>query len=111
GEGCRTIEAADAGRRVFGIAIVSEALAMRIDPPWTVWARQFLRAVLVLGCLAALVMTLGRLRRQWIILPFVVVGLSATVIAIDDASFLGGVRSFDGVDDALLYDGEGRATH
>ena len=108
GEGCRTIEAADAGRRVFGIAIVSETLAMRIDPPWTVWARQFLVAVLALGGLAGLVMTLVRLRRQWIILPFVVVGLSATVIAIDDASFLGGVRPFDGGDDGLFYDGVGR---
>ena len=35
-------------------------------------------------------------------------GLSALVIAIDDASFLGGVRPFDGGDDGLFYDGVGR---
>jgi hypothetical protein len=81
---------------------------MRIDPPWTVWARQFLVAVLALGGLAGLVMTLVRLRRQWIILPFTAVGLSAAIIAIDDASFLGGVRPFDGGDDGLFYDGVGR---
>ena len=31
GEGCRAIEAADAGRRVFGMAIKPDTLAMRID--------------------------------------------------------------------------------
>src|SRR3974390_910916 len=30
------------------------------------------------------------------------------VIAADDASFLGGVRPFDGGDDGLFYDGVGR---
>ena len=34
--------------------------------------------------------------------------LAFLVIAIDDASFLGGVRPFDGGDDGLFYDGVGR---
>jgi hypothetical protein len=37
GDGCRTIEAADAGRRVVGIAIKPDTLAMRLTPPWSVW--------------------------------------------------------------------------
>lgn len=109
GEGCRAIEAGDAGRRVFGIAIIPETLAMRIDPPWTVWARQLLIGTLAFAGLAGLVITLVRIRRSWIILPLAAVGLSALVIAIDDATFLGGVRPFDGGDDGLFYDGVGRA--
>src|SRR4249920_46755 len=109
GEGCRAIEAADAGRRVFGIAIVPDTLAMRIDPPWTIWARQLLVGALAFAGLAALVITLLRVQRSWTILPLAAVGLSALVIAIDDASFLGGVRPFDGGDDGLFYDGVGRA--
>ena len=35
GGGCRTIEPADAGRRVFGIAITPDTLAMDVKPPWT----------------------------------------------------------------------------
>jgi hypothetical protein len=108
GEGCRAIEASDAGRRVFGIAIVPDTLAMRLDPPWTVWVRQLLAGTFVLAGLAGLVMILVRVQRQWTVLPFIAVGLSALVIAIDDASFLGGVRPFDGGDDGLYYDGVGR---
>src|SRR5450759_4516992 len=37
GDGCRTIEAADAGRRIVGIAIKPDTLAMRFAPPWSVW--------------------------------------------------------------------------
>ena len=38
----------------------------------------------------------------------IIIGLSVLVIAVDDASFLGGVRPFDGGDDGLFYDGVGR---
>src|SRR5262245_175761 len=108
GEGCRAIEATDTGRRVFGIAVVPDTLAMRIDPPWTVWLRQLLAGTIVLAGLAGLVIVLVRVRWQRTILPFAVIGLSALIIAIDDASFLGGVRPFDGGDDGLFYDGVGR---
>ena len=46
-----------------------------------------------------------RMRRTY--LPFLLIGLAILVIAIDDASFLGGVRPFDGGDDGLFYDGVG----
>jgi hypothetical protein len=107
GEGCRAIEPADAGRRVFGIAVVPDTLAMRMEPPSTALVRQVLVGALVFIGLAGLVLVLVRVRRQWMILPVAAVGLSALVIAIDDASFLGGVRPFDGGDDGLYYDGVG----
>jgi hypothetical protein len=108
GEGCRAIETVDAGRRVFGIAIVPDALAMRLEPPPAVLVRQLLVGVLAFAGLAGLIIMLVRVRRSWTILPFAAVGLSALVIAVDDASFLGGVRPFDGGDDGLFYDGVGR---
>jgi hypothetical protein len=42
------------------------------------------------------------------IIPIIIIILSVLVIAADDASFLGGVRPFDGGDDGLFYDGVGR---
>ena len=47
-------------------------------------------------------------RLRQLLLPVVLIGLALLVIAIDDASFLGGVRPFDGGDDGLFYDGVGR---
>lgn len=106
GEGCRTIEPPDVGRRIFGIAVVPDTLAMRL--PWGVWLRQLLIGAFALAGIAGLVAILVRVQLRRIVLPSIVVGLSVLVIAIDDASFLGGVRPFDGGDDGLFYDGVGR---
>jgi hypothetical protein len=46
---CRTIELADAGRRIVGIAIKPDTLAMRLSPPWTVRLSE-----LAVGALAAM---------------------------------------------------------
>ena len=108
GEGCRTIETADIGRRVFGLAVVPDSLAMRLNPPANVWLRQLFAGALALAGLVGLAATLVRLDPRRAILPLVAVGLSAFVIAIDDASFLGGMRPFDGGDDGLFYGGLGR---
>jgi hypothetical protein len=106
--GCRTIERADAGRRVFGIAIKPDTLAMNLKPPWGAWLRQFAGGALELGALVGMVIVLVRFRARRAILPFILLGLAVIVIAIDDASFLGGVRPFDGGDDGLFYDDVGR---
>jgi hypothetical protein len=45
---------------------------------------------------------LVRVRPNRLIIPLIVIGLSALVIAANDASFLGGVRPFDGGDDGLF---------
>jgi hypothetical protein len=108
GEGCRTIAAADAGRRVFGIAIKPDTLAMYLTPPWTVRLQQFAVGALALAGVFAVIMALVRFRARRTILPFILIGLASMVIAIDDASLLGGVRPFDGGDDGLFYDGVGR---
>jgi hypothetical protein len=109
GDGCRTIEPADAGRRIFGIAIKPDTLAMHLKPPWRVWLQQVVSVGLTLVAVVGLIMVLVRHQPRRAILPFILICLSMLVIAVDDVSFLGGVRPFDGGDDGLFYDHVGRA--
>lgn len=104
GDQCRAIEPADAGRRVFGVAIIPDSLAMRLEPPLNVRLLQLAQPLLALFATIALVLTQVRIRPRRLILPFILIALAVLVIAIDDGSFLGGVRPFDGGDDGLVYD-------
>jgi hypothetical protein len=108
GPGCRRIETADAGRRVFGMAIKPDTLAMRLTPPWRPWLLQMASLGLALGAVIGLVAMLVRVEPRRTIVPLVLVGLAVLVVAVDDVSFLGGVRPFDGGDDGLFYDHVGR---
>ena len=108
GEGCRTIEPADAGRRIFGIAIKPDTLAMRLTPPWSVRLPELAVGTLAVVAVLAMLGVLVRLRTRHVILPAILIVLALLVISIDDASFLGGVRPYDGGDDGLFYDGVGR---
>jgi hypothetical protein len=49
GEGCRTIEQDDVGRRIFGIAIKPDSLAMYVSPPTKVRLLNIVRWALVLA--------------------------------------------------------------
>lgn len=108
GEGCRAIEPADSGRLIVGLAIVPDTLAMRLTPPWSVRLLGWSQSALLLVAAIALVLTLVRLNVRRALLPLVFIALAVGVIAVDDGSFLGGVRPFDGGDDGLFYDGVGR---
>ena len=108
GEGCRAIEPVDAGRRIVGIAIKPDTLAMYVTPPWSVRLLHVANWGLMLAAAFGLIVALVRFKARRTLLPFILVGLSISVIAVDDASFLGGVRPFDGGDDGLVYDGYGR---
>lgn len=105
GDGCRAIEPADAGRRVVGVGIVTEQLAMRLEPPLPVRLLLMARGLLALAGVAGVVLLSMRFEPKRAILPCLMVGLSALVIAVDDGSFLGGMRPFDGGDDGLFYEG------
>ena len=105
---CRTITAADAGHRVFGLAITPDTLAMRLTPPWRVKVLKLAALTVALVGLIALLAITVRINLRRTIWPLVLIGLAALVIAVDDASFLGGMRPFDGGDDGLFYDGVGR---
>lgn len=108
GDQCRTITPADAGRRIFGLAVKPDTLAIHLSPPWRVRLLQLVQALIVVAALIGVIAVLVRVRRGPALFAFIVIGLAVLVIAIDDASFLGGVRPFDGGDDGLFYDGVGR---
>jgi len=108
GEGCRPIEVADAGRRIFGLAIKPGSLAMHVTPPIDVRLRLYAMWALTLVGAVGVLSILVRVRARRTILPFVLITLAVAVIAIDDGSFLGGLRPLDGGDDGLFYDGNGR---
>ena len=108
GDNCRSITAADVGKRIVGVGIKPDTLAMHLTPPWSVRLQNFLRGILLLVAVAALIGVLVRVRTSRMLVPVIIVGLSVLVIAVDDASFLGGLRPFDGGDDGLFYDGVGR---
>ena len=108
GDNCRALTESDAGRRVFGIAIKPDTLAMHLVPPWRIRLLQFARPALALAACIGLIFALVRVRARRTILPFILIGLAVVVIAADDASFLGGLRPLDGGDDGLFYDGVGR---
>ena len=105
GDQCRAIEPADAGRRVFGIAIKPDSLAMRLAPPLNDAASAIRASALaLLACDRRWCWRWCASSRAALILPFILIALAVAVIAIDDGSFLGGVRPFDGGDDGLFYD-------
>ena len=108
GDNCRTITGADVGKRIIGVGIKPDTLAMHLTPPWRVRLQNFARGILLLAAVVALMGVLVRVRTGRMLIPFIIVGLSVLVIAVDDASFLGGLRPFDGGDDGLFYDGVGR---
>jgi hypothetical protein len=108
GQGCRTIEPADAGRRIFGLALKPGSLAMHFTPPLNVRLKQAATYGIALMALCAVIIVLIRTRPRQMLLPFAVVGLVAAAVAVDDASFLGGLRPLEGGDDGLFYDGVGR---
>jgi hypothetical protein len=108
-DGCRTITAGDAGRRVVGVAIKPNTLAMELQGPFDVQLRQWVQPLIRFAAIAALVVLLVRLAPRRMVLPVALMALAAAAVAVDDASFLGGVRPLDGADDGLFYDGVGRA--
>ncbi|MFA6267133.1 MAG: hypothetical protein WC670_15630 [Pseudolabrys sp.] len=106
--GCRTIEPADAGRRVVGMAIKPDTLAMRLQGPLSVRLLRAAQAGIKFLAIVAIVFVLVRVKARRAVVPLILIALATLVIAIDDASFLGGVRPFDGGDDGLFYDSLGR---
>ena len=105
---CRVIEAGDAGRRIFGVGIRPGTLAMTLDPPPVIQVWQWTMTLFKLLVIASVVALLVRWRRRVTILPFTLIALSLLVVAVEDASFIGGFRPLDGGDDGLFHEGTGR---
>ncbi len=104
---CRTLAPDDVGRRIFGVAIGGN-LAMRLTPTAAIRLRQLVEPAIALIGAAAVLGLLVRIRPRRIVLPFALIAITLFVAFCNDASFIGGVRPFDGGDDGLAYDGFAR---
>ena len=78
------LASADANRRIFGIAIKPDTLAMHLTPPWSVRLASFGRGILLLVTAVVLVAVLVQVRPGRMIVPAIIVTLSILAIAADD---------------------------
>ena len=105
---CRAIEAADVGKRIYGLGFRPGSLAMALEPPVTLVLRQALAAGLLVFGAVTILGLLTRWRARQVLLPATLIGLAFIVIGIDDAAFIGGWRPFDSGDDGLWYESVAR---
>jgi hypothetical protein len=105
---CRTIERSDVGLRIFGLGIRPGSLAMTLDPPVVLRTWQIASGALKLLVFAAIVGLLVQWRRRATVLPFLLIASCLFVIAVHDASFIGGLRPLDPGDDGLFYESTAR---
>jgi len=106
---CRELTSADVGRQIFGVAVQQEPpLAMRLEPSLRVRIAQLVELGLALLGAAAVLLLLVTWQARRIRLAFTFIALTLVVVMLNDASFIGGVRPFDGGDDGLVYDGWAR---
>jgi hypothetical protein len=104
---CRPIETGDVGRMIFGVSIATP-LAVSLEPTLEIQLRRLLEPGLALLGVALILLLLVRWRERQLALPLILIGLAFTVVLLNDASFIGGVRPFDGGDDGLFYEGMAR---
>ncbi len=108
-EACRTLQAADNGRRIFGSAIrLDHSLAMSLSPNLTIQVWRLAENALTVVGLIAILSLLVRCPPRRLVLPLALMGVAALIAFLNDASFIGGLRPFDGGDDGLQYESLGR---
>jgi len=102
---CRVLAPADVGRRIFGVAIANEPpLEMRLAPSGRIALAQLAGPGFALAGVAAVLGLLVRVRARPFALALALIALTLLVVALHDASFIGGVRPFDDGDDGLVYE-------
>lgn len=107
--GCRALKAEDAGRRVFGVAIGSDAnLEMKLAANWSIKLRRILDSATTLAGFAAILLLLVRWSPRRVVLPAILGIIALAAIVLTDITFIGGYRPFDGGDDGLIFSGQAR---
>src|SRR5262249_9163295 len=82
---------------------------MRLAPSAALRARQLIEPGLALIGTLAVIALLVTWRLRQVVLPFALITVTLTVAFLNDASFIGGVRPFDGGDDGIAHEGFARA--
>ena len=107
--GCRTLQPADIGRRIFGLAIGPDAaLAMSLSTGWSVKLRGvFEMAATTIAAIGILVL-LVQWRPRRMVFPAALAAATLVLVVLIDVTFIGGYRPFDGGDDGLVFSGFAR---
>jgi hypothetical protein len=107
-EACRTLTAEDAGKRVFGIAIKPDTLAMRLDAVWPIRLANWTGLALTFaGAIAAFpLLVRPNLKRAKV--PAILIAGTLALVAAIDVTTLGGLRAQEGGNDGLFYEAAGR---
>lgn len=106
---CRELTAADAGRRVFGVAIRPDLpLSIHLDPAPGVAFWNAAASTVRLAGAAGLLLLLVQCPWRRLVWPGILVLSSVAVLLLVDASFLGGFRPLIGGDDGLVHEGFAR---
>ena len=107
-ETCRMLASEDAGRKIFGIAIRPDTLAMHLKPVWPIWLANWLNVALTF---AGVLLTLAILIRpdpKRAIMPAILIVVTLALVAMIDVTTLGGLRAQEGGNDGLFYEAAGR---
>jgi hypothetical protein len=106
---CRTLQSADIGRRIFGVAIGPDAgLAMSLDANARVKLRRLAgTAATVIGVIGILLL-LVRWQPRRAVFPLLLAGVTLVLAVLIDVTFIGGYRPFDAGDDGLIFSGFAR---
>ncbi len=106
---CRTLPAADADKRIFGLSIGPDAhLAMTLAANWSVKLRGALAAAASLIGVAGILLLLVRPSPRRAVYPLILAAATLLIVVLTDATFIGGYRPFDGGDDGLIFSGFAR---
>ena len=106
---CRTLQAADIGKRIFGVSIGPNAdLAMTLDATWSVKLRGALAAAATTIGVIGILLLLVRWRPRRAVYPLILAFGTLVLVILTDATFIGGYRPFDGGDDGLIFSGFAR---
>jgi hypothetical protein len=106
-QACRPVGRDDVGRPIFGLSVAAP-LAMELETPLALQLHRLMEPALTFIAVVAVLLLLVRWRARQLALPLTLVGLALLVVLLHDASFIGGIRPFDGGDDGLVYEGVGR---
>ena len=106
---CHMLTRDDAGRQIFGVAIRQEPpLGMQLEPSLRIRTAHLIEFSLALVGAAAVLSLLVRSQPRRSLLALALIALTLVIVMLNDASFIGGLRPFDGGDDGLVYDGVAR---
>jgi hypothetical protein len=108
GEACRTLTSVDIGRKVFGIGIKPNSLAMHLKPVWPIWLANWLNVALSFAGGLLTLALLIRLDLKRAIMPAALIAVTLALIAMIDVTTFGGLRAQEGGNDGLFYDAAGR---